>query len=249
MLDEKELKQVRDYVLKILPELLRQEPEIATTIEGMLAHQFPRRDEFARLLDEFTGFRQETKDNFATVDQRFDTVDQRLDEARKERLGLKRDIAKLQHGQEMILKRMDSQDAWLKIQSGGVWREKGHSLEDMFAIALSYGLKNPHLSAEKIRLRQKLVDVKGLVFKAGFTTEVDLIVEDDKLTVFLVFEIKSTPKGSDVDFFALKVELVALQNPDKQVRGIIISPGTTEDLEQRCREYGLELVSEPRSIG
>ena len=36
MLDEKELTQVRDYVIKILPELLRSEPEIATTIEGKI---------------------------------------------------------------------------------------------------------------------------------------------------------------------------------------------------------------------
>jgi hypothetical protein len=48
MLDEKELAQVREYVISILPELLRSEPEIATTIEGILAQHFPRRDEFAR---------------------------------------------------------------------------------------------------------------------------------------------------------------------------------------------------------
>ena len=58
MLNEIELVQVRDYVIGILPELLRQEPEIATTIEGMLAQQFPRRDEFARLLDEVRDDRQ-----------------------------------------------------------------------------------------------------------------------------------------------------------------------------------------------
>lgn len=59
MLDEKELSQIRDYVIRILPELLREEPETATTIEGMLAQHFPRRDEFARLLDELTLLREE----------------------------------------------------------------------------------------------------------------------------------------------------------------------------------------------
>ncbi len=255
MLDEKELKQVREYVIKILPDLLRQDPEVATAIEGILAQQFPRRDEFARLLDEFTGFRRETKDNFDKVDQRFDKVDdqlgkvdERLGKAEKTQLGMRRDIAKLHHGQEMILKRMDSQDMWLNLQTGGLWDKKGHSLEDMFAVALSYGLKNPHLSPDKIQLRQNLVDTNGLIFKAGFSTEIDLIVEDDKLTVFEVFEVKTTPKVSEVDIFALKVELVTLQNPDKQVRGILISPGQTEAVQQRCAEHGLVLVGGPRPI-
>ncbi len=59
VLDEKDLVQIRNYVIRILPELLREEPEIATTIEGILAQQFPRRDEFARLLDELTLLREE----------------------------------------------------------------------------------------------------------------------------------------------------------------------------------------------
>jgi hypothetical protein len=54
-----------------LPDLLRRTPAIATTIEGILAQHFPRRDEFARLLDEFTGFRHETRERFDRVEQEF----------------------------------------------------------------------------------------------------------------------------------------------------------------------------------
>ncbi|MEK8016765.1 MAG: hypothetical protein VSS75_007845 [Candidatus Parabeggiatoa sp.] len=52
MLAEQDFSQMQDYILQVLPQLLRQNPEIATTIEGMLAHQFPRRDEFAQLIVE-----------------------------------------------------------------------------------------------------------------------------------------------------------------------------------------------------
>ncbi len=50
MLDEKELEQVRNYVHQILPQAIRQEPDIAVALEGLLARHFPRRDEFARML-------------------------------------------------------------------------------------------------------------------------------------------------------------------------------------------------------
>jgi hypothetical protein len=43
-----DLTQFRDYLLKVLPQLLREEPELVATIDGIVARQFPRRDEFAR---------------------------------------------------------------------------------------------------------------------------------------------------------------------------------------------------------
>ena len=109
----------------------------------------------------------------------------------------------------------------------------------MFAVALRYGLKNPNITPESIRLRQKLVDVDGLVFKAGFTTEVDLIAENNNL---IVYEVKTTGKVSEVGIFALKVELVTAHNPDKQVHGVFITLGGSEEIAQSCKQYGLELV-------
>jgi len=70
VLDEKDLVQIRNYVIRILPELLREEPEIATTIEGILAQQFPRRDEFARLLDELTLLREEMEQSLEPAARR-----------------------------------------------------------------------------------------------------------------------------------------------------------------------------------
>jgi len=136
---------------------------------------------------------------------------------------------------------MDGQEAWLRFVTGNLGAEKGQNLEDMFAVALRHGLKNPDISPDKIRLRQKLVDVEGEVFKRGFATEVDLIAENDRL---IVFEVKATAKPSEVDIFALKVELVAAQNPDRQVRGMLITLAPSVDVRQRCAECGLELRTE-----
>jgi chromosome segregation ATPase len=70
--------QIQEYILKQLPQLLRQNPEIALTIEGMLAHQFPRRDEFARLLEEVTHLWQELKLHREDTNDRFERLWQEL---------------------------------------------------------------------------------------------------------------------------------------------------------------------------
>jgi hypothetical protein len=173
------------------------------------------------------------------MDQRFEQMDQRFEQMQHAQLEIRRDILRLQHGQDMILERLEGQERWLRFVTGNLRDEKGKALEDMFAAALRYGLKNPNISPDKIRLRQKLVDVEGLVFKYGHETEVDLITEDGKLSVF---EVKATVKPSEIDWFALKVELVAVQNPDKKVHGIFISLAAGEEVRQRCAKYGLELV-------
>lgn len=180
---------------------------------------------------------------FDRVDQRFDRVDQRFDrvEGRLDRVEgdlriVKRDVAQLKHGQEMILKQLSGQDAWLRLTVGDLRDEKGRTLEDMFAAGLRHGLQDQSISAESIRLRQPLIDSEGVVFTRRFETEVDIIAQNGKL---IVFEIKATAKVSEVDLFALKVELVKAQQPDKEVSGVFICLGASAAIQERCRERGL----------
>jgi DNA anti-recombination protein RmuC len=148
MLEEKDFAEIRDYVIRILPELLRQEPEVAATIEGILAEHFPRRDEFARLLDELAKLREDTNRQFEQtrqemnrrfellqeeMDRRFELLreemDRRFDSLREEmnqqfelmhqeQLGIKQDVSRLRSAQEGILKRMDAQDKWVHLVTG-----------------------------------------------------------------------------------------------------------------------------------
>lgn len=109
--------------------------------------------------------------------------------------------------------------------------------------ALRYGLRRPDISPDKIRLRQKISDPEGLVFKPGRQKEVDILAENGEL---VVFEVKSAPDTDDVDAFADKVELVRLQNPDKQVSGVFISLGADEELRLLCTKRRLRLIPEPK---
>ncbi|EDN65704.1 hypothetical protein BGP_1375 [Beggiatoa sp. PS] len=170
------------------------------------------------------------------MNKRFELVDKRFEQMHKTQLGMKRDILKLQEGQDILVKRMDGLEKWLKVISGHFGDEKGKTLEQIFAEGLRYGLKNPDIKAESIQLRQILEkELLGRLFSA----EVDLIVENHKITVF---EIKATARPGDVSVFSLKVDLAKELNPDKQVRGTFISMGASEEVKKRCIECGIELV-------
>jgi hypothetical protein len=267
MLDEKELTQVRDYVIKILPELLRSEPEIATPIEGILAQHFPRRDEFARLLEEIREFRQETNQRFEQVDQRFEQVDQRFEQVdqrfeqvdqrfeqvdqrfeqvdgrlgrlEKGQLAIRRDVAKLQSGQDYLLRRLDGMEDWMQLLTGQLRNEKGRALEEIVALGLRYGLGQPDIKPENIRLNQRLVDKDASVYPVPSETEVDLVATNGEL---LVFEVKSSGKIDEVTAFSVKLRLLRVQNPDKRVRGVFIAPAPGDDVRRLCAQYGIELV-------
>jgi chromosome segregation ATPase len=369
MIREQELAQVQNYVIQVLPDLLRQEPKIVTAIESMVAHQFPRRDEFAQLLEqvkfmhkdmdrrfelqreetkslreETKSLREETKLLREDMDKRFEQqredmdrrfesqreetellreetkllreetkllreetkllredmdkrfeqqredmdrrfesqreetellreetkslreemkllredMDKRFEQQREETKLLREDmnkrfeqqhdelknnkrrLIKLESAQQVLNNRMIGLDAWLKTTRGNLGTEKGQTLEEVFALALSYGLNNPDIKPESIRLRQDLIDIEGVMFgRKYFATEIDLIAQDGKL---IVFEMKATAKVSDVDVFSLKVELVAIQNPQQSVSGVFICLGADDRVRQRCTSLGLEFV-------
>lgn len=91
-LEPAQLEQIENHITEILPQLLRRNPEIATTIEGILAQHFPRRDEFARLLDELTEHRTETAARFDRVDERFDRVEADIQELKGDVVQLKTEM-------------------------------------------------------------------------------------------------------------------------------------------------------------
>lgn len=237
MLTPQELEEVETYVLRRLPRVLEQDPDFVIFIEGIINEKFPRRDEFARLLDEFTSFRKETRENFEQVDQRFEQVDQHFKSIDQQFKEVKEQIGGV--SQEM----RDLRD-WVETIAGGLQHRAGKNLENVVAGAFRLGLRRPEIQPEHVKLRQKISDPHGLVYKPGKEKEVDIIAYNDE---FLVFEVKSAPDTEDVDDFADKVALVRLQHPEKQVEGVFVAVGAENAVCQRCAELGLLLIPEPKS--
>jgi hypothetical protein len=286
MLTEKDLSQIQNYLIEILPQLLRQQPEIATTVKAIINQQLPEQSETVRILEEIKLLREDTNQHFKQferrielveyrfeqveqrmeqverrfeqveqrmeqverridlleqqMNQRFTKIEQSLEKQHKDSLDLKRRMIKVESTVERTNEKITQFDAWLKIVTGNVGEEKGQALEQLFALGLSYGLKNRDILPETIQLRQQFEDTEGLVYlRKGKFIEVDIIAENGKLTVF---EVKSSAVAMDVDQFARKIKLIQLQNSDKQIQGIFISPGAKEEVKQCCMEYEIELL-------
>ena len=235
------LEQIEAHISKILPELLTRNPEIATTIEGILAQHFPTRDEFAQLLEETRQFRSETNDRFDKMDGRFDKMDGRLDKVDTTILSMRRDIVKLQAGQQNIIDQLEGQRRWFDSLSGNLGNEAGTMSEDLVAAALRFGLKTDDIDPENILLRQTITDPDGLVRDRHYRSEVDIIARNGSMTVFEVKTRRVRP--GDVSDFALKVKLLGLQNPGTPVKGLLIVPRAGQQVRDECELYGIELVS------
>lgn len=78
------LEEIEEFILDRLPGILERDPRFVTFIEGIVAEKFPRRDEFARLLDEVQQHRTETAQQSQRVEQRVERVEQQLQEHRTE---------------------------------------------------------------------------------------------------------------------------------------------------------------------
>ncbi len=155
-----------------------------------------------------------------------------------------REMHKVQREISILRQEVRDTTVWMELTTGRLRTRIGHNLEDVVAAALRLGLQNPNIRAEHVRLRQEIVDTDGVIFRAGRRKEVDIIATDGEL---LVFEVKSAPKVGEVEYFADKVELVRLQNPDKQVRGILVALGVGEEIRRACRAHGLMLLPDRRS--
>lgn len=247
VLTEENLEQIEIHMTEILPKILTRNPDIATTIEGILAQHFPRRDEFARLLDEVYEARQE----MGGLRQRMDNLDENVNKLRGEMnerfkevdknfLHVRRDIVKLQSGQDSLTKRMDDQQRWFNFITGNTRLEKGESAEDLVALALRYGLGNDDIDPNTIRLRQPIRDPEGLVFHPGYKSDIDLIACNGTATLF---EVKfGYIKNSDPGSFAQRLKLFKLQNPDLNVKGLLISPGADDEILEQCQIANIQLL-------
>lgn len=209
-----------------LPALLKRHPELEPRVYTAFIETFATKKEVAAVLAELHAFRGEFGQFRTEVDERFEKIDERFEEISQQIAYMRQQIART--------------DAKVDLTVGGFQRRAGRKLENMVAEVLRFGLKRQDVSADNVRLRQKLADVEGVVGPAGRTYEVDILVDNSSL---VVFEVKSAAcKVEEIDRFADKVALVRRQHPGKAVEGALISLEPADTVKARCAEWGIQIV-------
>ncbi len=127
-LTTEQLEQDKRYILSNLPQILEQSPEFVVFVEGVVAEKFPRRDEFARLLDQVEAHRRETQEHKRETDERFDKVDERFDKVdeRLDRMDVRFDKV------DERLDRMDYRFDSLELTLARIGSRLGIHSEDLF---------------------------------------------------------------------------------------------------------------------
>ena len=208
-----------------LPALLKRHPEFEMRVYSTFLRTFATREEVVAVLselrelrDEFDEFRIEVNDRLDRVEVRLDRVEDRLDRM----------------GQQFS----DLRD-WVEMIVGRFQTRSGRKLEDVVAGTMRLVLGRDDVLSEHVRLRQPLEDAEGMIGPAGRRYEVDILVHNSAL---LVFEVKSVCELEDVDRFADKVALMRTLHPEKVVDGVIVTMAPLNQVEERCADWGLQLV-------
>jgi len=227
-----------EEVIKSLPGLLKEHPELRLRIYDVLSEEFVRRGEFyefmkksderfEQLLQELRAFREDTN-------RRFEAVDRRFEEMRED----------MNHRFEEVYRGFDKMDRdfkdlkdWVGIVVGGFQRRAGKSLEDAVAGTLRIALDRD-VKPENITMRKKMRDDDGLIGRAGREYEIDLYITDGEC---LIFEIKSYAEDDDIENFNDKAELAIKKLGLKKAKKALITLEKRTSVVKLCDKYGILL--------
>jgi len=235
-----------EEVVKSLPMLLKEHPELRMELYGILSEEFVSRSEFydymkksderfERLLRELRAFREDTNRRFEAVDKRFEEVYRRFEAVDKR-------FEEVYRRFEAVDKRFDKVDRdfndlkdWVGIVVGGFQRRAGRSLEDAVAGTLRIAL-GKEVTPEHIKMRKKITDDNGLIGPKGRSYEIDLCIKNEE---WWIFEIKSYADAEDIERFNDKAELAIKKLGLKKVGKALITLEKRPSVVKLCDKFGI----------
>ena len=227
-----------EEVIKSLPGLLKEHPELRLRIYDVLSEEFVRRGEFYEFMkksdERFEQLLQELRAFRVDTNRRFEAVDRRFEEMRED----------MNHRFEEVYRGFDKMDRdfkdlkdWVGIVVGGFQRRAGKSLEDAVAGTLRIALDRD-VKPENITMRKKMRDDDGLIGRAGREYEIDLYITDGEC---LIFEIKSYAEDDDIENFNDKAELAIKKLGLKKAKKALITLEKRTSVVKLCDKYGILL--------
>ena len=247
---KEEMKKVRETataeeVIKSLPGLLKERPELRWEIYRIISDEFVRRDEFyeymkrsderfERLFNELRESREESNRRFEAMERRFEAM---REESERRFEAMERRFETIDRRFEAMERRFDNLEDWVGIVVGGFQRRAGRKLEDAIAGTLRLALKRD-IKPENITMRKKIKDDEGMIGPKGREYEIDLYITDGES---LIFEIKSYAEEEDVERFNDKAELAKKKLNLKSAKKAIITLEKHPSFVKFCEQMGIEV--------
>ena len=239
-----------EKVIKALPSILKEHPEIKVELYQILSKEYVTRAELKEYMERsdkrFNRLIEEMNRRFEEVDRRFDKlieemnrrfeeVDRRFNRLIEE---MNRRFEEVDRRFEEINQRFEDLQHWVGIVVGGFQRRAGKGLEEAIAGTLRIAIRRPDIKPEKIVLRKRIIDDKGLIGPKGREYEIDLYASD---TIPLIFEIKSYAEKEDVERFNDKAELFKKKRGIKKIEKAFITLEKSREIMDTCEGLGIIL--------
>ena len=178
-----------EQLLKILPKLIRENDTVKGAIISALSGVIATREDIQELIKMIDR-------RFEAVDRRFEAADNRYKELIE--VMNKRFEAMDQRYEEVARAIKDLSLSIARIES-----KEGIKFEKTVLELMKDTLKLENIAPEKIR-KEILSDPRGEIFFPGYTTDIDVLVENDN--TYLI-EVKSTTGSEDITHFLLNAKL------------------------------------------
>jgi len=228
-----------EEIIKSLPRILKEKPQIRWEIYEILSQEFLRKTEFYEYMkksnEKFEKIFQELRSLREDSNRRFEEINRRFEEMRKD----------MDLRFEEVYRRFDKVDSdfkdlkdWVGIVVGGFQRRAGRNLEETVAGTLRIALEKKDVKPENIIMRKKITDDDGLIGPKGRSYEIDLYITNSEA---LIFEIKSYAEEEDVVRFNDKAELAIKKLNLKNVEKALITLEKHPSVVNLCRQLGITI--------
>ncbi|HDQ72695.1 MAG TPA: DUF3782 domain-containing protein [Chloroflexi bacterium] len=238
-----ENQQIKQIVMRELPTIMQQDPEVQRFILQLSRQYFADKEEtesrFDRVLDELRRDREENTRKWEENQQELRTM--REEQNRK----WEEQNCKWEANQATINAMLEEiRDLSRKHDStiGALGARWGLYTEQSFRNALK-GILEDSFGVEVINVTE--FDDEGEVFGRPDQVELDVIIQDRTL---ILCEIKSSMSKSDVYIFERKVRFYEKRHKRTADRALVISPMVEERARQVARKLGIEVYSYAENV-
>ncbi|MHA1698293.1 MAG: hypothetical protein ACTSWN_05585 [Promethearchaeota archaeon] len=258
----------KEELLRILPQLIREDDTIKgaiiTALSGVVATREDIRDlietldrRFEAAAKEREAMRKQADKRFAAMqeqmDKRFEVAAQerkaileemhkRFEEAAKEREAIREQIDKrfeeAAKEREAIREQMNKKLDILDLSIRRMETKEGRLLESTILKLMAETLKMENIDPNKITKKQ-ITDRDGKVFLKGYSTDVDVIVQDGNT---YILEIKASADNNYVEHFYQIGRLYELVENRKVTMKILVALRATERAFVSASKLGIHII-------
>lgn len=187
----------KEEFLKLLPKLIREDDEVKGAIITALSGVVSTKEDITRSMER--------------SDRRFEELINQMNEGFKEAREERLEIIKQMNNR---FTHVDKQLNTLNVTIGSLGGRSGIALENTILEIMNEELIKENIHSNKIN-KELLVDKDGIVFTKDYSTDIDILIEDDKT---ILIDVKYIPDNRDVFHFLRIAELFTkLKKPYDQL--------------------------------